>query len=108
MQAIDQNGMVANPAKFQMMFLGNKVGTEFYLNVNGKITPENKQVKLLGVTIDSNFNFNSHIKEIWRKVNQKTTALARLCEYISEKSQIITEYGCGVEFPILPFNMVAL
>ena len=59
----DQNGMVANPAKFRMMFLGKKVDNTFHLNVKGKIVLEDEQVRLLGVTIDNNLNFNSHIKE---------------------------------------------
>ena len=74
----DQNGMVANPAKFRMMFLGKKVDSKFHLNVNGKIVLEDEQVRLLGVTIDNNLNFNSHIKETCGKVNQKTSALSRL------------------------------
>ena len=81
----DQNGMVANPAKFQMMFLGKKTDTKLHLNVNGKIIPEDELVKLLGVTIDSNLTFNAHIKGICGKVNQKASALSRLRDYISEK-----------------------
>ena len=68
-----------------MMFLGKKVDTKLYLNLNGKIIPEDELVKLLGVTIDSNLNFNSCIKEICGKVNQKTSAFSRLRHYISEK-----------------------
>ena len=65
----DKNRMVANPAKFRMTFLGKKVGTKFYLNVNGKIVLEEEQVKFLGVTIDNHLNLISHIKEICGKVN---------------------------------------
>ena len=81
----DQNGMVANPTKFRMMFLGKKIDTTFHLNVNEKIVLEDEQVRLLGVTIDNNLNFNSHIKENCGKVYQKTSALSRLRSYISEK-----------------------
>ena len=42
-------------------------------------------MRLLGVTIDNNLNFNSHIKENCGKVYQKTSALSRLQGYISEK-----------------------
>ena len=65
----DRSGMVANPAKFRMMFLGKKVDTKFHLNVNGKIFLEDEQMKPLGGNIDNNLNFNSHIKEICGKVN---------------------------------------
>ena len=53
--------------------------------MNDKIIPEDEQVKLLGVTSDNNPNFNSQIKEICSKVNQKTSALSRLRGYISYK-----------------------
>ena len=53
--------------------------------MNGKIVLEDEQVKLLGVTIDNSLNFNSHIKEICGKVNQKTSALFSLWCYSSEK-----------------------
>ena len=52
---------------------------------NGKIVLEDEQVRLLGVTIDNNLNFNSHFKENCGKVYQKTSALSRLRGYISEK-----------------------
>ena len=42
-------------------------------------------MKCLGVTIDNNLNFGSHIKEIRVKINQKTSTLSRLQGYISEK-----------------------
>ena len=42
-------------------------------------------MKLLGVAIDNNLNFSSHIKEICGKANQKTNALSRLRGYTSEK-----------------------
>ena len=77
--------MVANPAKFRMMFLGKKVDNKFHLNMNGKIVLEVEQVRLLGATIDNNLNFNSHTKEICSKVNQKTSALSGLRGYICEK-----------------------
>ena len=53
--------------------------------MNGKIVLEDEQVRLLGVTIDNNLNFNSHSKENCGKVDQKTSALSRLRCYISEK-----------------------
>ena len=42
-------------------------------------------MKLLGVAIDNNLNFNSHIKGICYKVDQKTSTLSRLRGYVSEK-----------------------
>ena len=76
--------------------------------MNGKIIiPEDKQAKLLGVTINNNLNFNSHIQEICGKVYQKTLSRLRGLHKRKE-SQIITEYHHGIKFPILPFDMVVL
>ena len=74
----DQNGMLANPCKLSNNVSWTIANIEFYSNVSRKIIPENEQVKLLGIAIDSNLDFNSHIKEICGKVSQKTSALARL------------------------------
>ena len=59
------NSMVANPGKFQIMFLGSKID-------NSKITfaIENKQIKckrelkLLGITIDKKLTFTKHVANI--------------------------------------------
>ena len=61
-----------------MIFLGKKVDTDVFQTVNGKIVSEKEQVTLLGVNIDRNLNFNSHLKEICGKINQKTSAFAKL------------------------------
>ena len=42
-------------------------------------------MKLFSVTVDNYLNFNSHIKKISGKVNQKSSALCRLRSYISEE-----------------------
>jgi len=62
-----------------------QLDTKLHLNLNGKIIPEDEQVKLLGVSIDSNLHFNSDIKRIWYKEDQKTSALSRLRGYVSKK-----------------------
>ena len=53
--------------------------------MNGKIIPEDVQVKLLGATIDNNLKFHSHIEKMRYKVNQKTSSLSRLRGYMNEK-----------------------
>ena len=57
--------------------------------MNGKIILEGEQVKLLGVNINNNLNFNSHIKEISGKVNEKASAFSKLRGYVSETKAII-------------------
>jgi hypothetical protein len=57
--------MRANPDKFQAIAIGKKTN-EYNLtfNLNGNNITYEDNVKLLGVTIDSNLNFSNHISEI--------------------------------------------
>ena len=45
--------MVANPDKFQLMFIGLQESKRYCLDINGNIIVNTDTVKLLGVTIDS-------------------------------------------------------
>jgi hypothetical protein len=76
------NFMVANPAKFQIIFLGIK-DKKLGVNIDGKIVLGSEQVKLLGVILDNNLNFLPHIKEICAKANSKTKALLRIRKYLN-------------------------
>ena len=74
MQWFTNNGMSANPSKFQIMFLGLKGAKKLCLNMNGQLIPSSEHVKLLGVNIDNSLKFETHVKEICKKVNQKLYA----------------------------------
>ena len=87
------NSMVANPGKFQIMFLGSKID-------NSKITfaIENKQikckreVKLLGITIDEKLTFTKHIANICSLANNRLRALTRIRRYLSkEQTKYLSE-----------------
>ena len=85
-----ENGMRANPSKFQMMFLGHKRANKLCLNVNGQFILQNEEVKLLGVKIDRNLTFETHVKEMCTKVNQKVSAFRRVRPYLGiQKSQVL-------------------
>ena len=85
-----ENGMRANPSKFQMMFLGHKHANKLCLNVNGQFILQNEEVKLLGVKIDRKLTFETHVKEICTKVNQKVSTFRRVRPYLGiQKSQVL-------------------
>ena len=46
--------------------------------MNGQLIPSSKHVKLLGINIDNSLKFETHVKEICKKVNQKVYAFGRL------------------------------
>ena len=56
------NSLVVNPDKFQLMFLGVKGKHNLCVDINGTEIKSSKNVKLLGVIIDSKLNFDSHDK----------------------------------------------
>ena len=82
------NSMVVNPAKFQLMFLGQerKPRSKYCIDIDGNIIPEQNEIKLLGVTMDQKLNFDSHVKSFCKTANQKVRALRRIKTFINFKS----------------------
>ena len=78
-----RNSMIANPRKFQLMFLGLKETEHLGLNINGKIIRASENVKLLGVTIDNKLTFGQHVEDLCMKVSTKVKAFSRVSNYIN-------------------------
>ena len=77
LQWLEINNLVANPSKFQFMLLGLSNKHNLSLKVDGNTVKATKEVKLLGVTIDQNLNFDYHIKEMCKKASRNIGALRR-------------------------------
>ena len=86
----DDNGMKANPDKFQAIVLGrNGKGSNIVFDLSENITVKpSDSVKLLGLTIDSNLNFSQHIKELSAKCSRLTNAIARLSWLLSKECKL--------------------
>ena len=82
------NSMKPNPDKFQFIILGN---TGSHTLKIGDITIKSASyVTLLGITIDSKFNFKEHINNIVKKAYYKLYALRRLQKFLTlEKTKIV-------------------
>ena len=85
--------MVANPGKFQIMFLGSKID-----NCNITFAIEDKQIKckgeakLLGITIDEKLTFTKHIANLCSLANNRLRALTRIRRYRSkEQTKYLSE-----------------
>jgi hypothetical protein len=50
-------------------------------------------VKLLGVTIDSNLNFNNHISEICKKASRQLNILKRIGKYLNRLGRLTAYYS---------------
>ena len=116
MQWFTDNGMSANPSKFQILFLGLKSKNKLCLNINDQLTPSSEGVKLLGVNIDNSLKFETHVREMYKKVNQKVHAFRRLRPYLGgqesklQKSKVKVTFKLhgNVEIFILPPDLAIL
>ena len=79
--------MIANPEKFQTIFLGNKNNESFMININDFVVKNSKSVKLLGVVIDDKLwtNFIPHITNMCNKANQAIKGLLRVRKNLTQK-----------------------
>ena len=76
--------MVANPEKFQIIFLG--IGDQVInINIGPFSISSSSEVKLLGVTIDNKLSFFPHILDICGKVLTKIKAFVRIRNYLNQK-----------------------
>ena len=80
--------MVANPTKFQLMFLGLKGQRGLQLNINENKLAATDHVKLLGIELDNKLKFSSHVKTLCSKVNKNISAFSRLNMYISREQAL--------------------
>ena len=65
-QWLKDNEMVANPSKFQPMFLSKYKSIEKKMSFDGKNIKSSDTVELLGITLDKNINFKRHMQNICR------------------------------------------
>ena len=81
-----ENGMKANPDKYQAMVLGN-YKQELSIECGDQHIPISDKTKLLGVTLDNKLKFDTHISDICRKVSGQINALNRLKNILPLKTK---------------------
>ena len=59
-----------------------------YIYLENAFLESEELVKILGVQIDQNLNFNEHITSLLKKGNQKLHALMRISKYITDKEKL--------------------
>ena len=87
------NKMMVNPGKFRAIIIDKKkkCHTNETLKIGDKIIKASSSVKLLGVQIDDQLNFNLHISNICRSAANQLNALIRLKCFLAfeEKKTLI-------------------
>ena len=76
-QWFQQNGMIANPDKYQAQVLGN-TAHDFDIKCEEKPLPVSSEIQLPGVVLDNKVKFDFHIASICRKVGRQVNALNSL------------------------------
>ena len=75
------NGMKLNAKKCQLLVSGHKFENMVCKIENSQLI-ETHTVTLLGIDIDSELTFNTHMKKLCKKASQKLNALSRLCAFL--------------------------
>ena len=102
-QWLKDNEMVANPSKFQLMFLLKYKNIEKNMSFDGKTIKSSDTVELIGITLDKNINFKRHIQNICCKANNKTKVLLRIRKFLNlEQAQLLAETYISSNFRYCP------
>ena len=97
---LGNNHMKANPGKCQLL-LGTK--SPEVVSIDGIQIKSSTTETLLGITIDSELNYDNHIAAICNKVSRKINALGRIANYVSlEKRRIVMKTFIESQFNYCP------
>ena len=98
----ENNYMKLNHDKCHFLISGN-VNEHLWAKVGDELIWESAEEKLLGVTIDKNLKFNSHLANLCKKVGQKVTALARIVKLLPfHKRKLILKTFIESQFSYCP------
>lgn len=96
------NFMKLNQDKCHFLISGN-IKEHLWSKVGNELIWESVEENLLGVTIDKDLNFNSHLAKLCKKVGQKVTALARIVMILPfNKRRIILKTFIESQFSYCP------
>ena len=89
---LNNNEMVANPKKIQLMFWARNKSIEKEMSFVGKTIKSSRTVELLGITLYKNFDFKSDTENICGKANNKIKTLFRIRSFLTlEQAKVLAE-----------------
>ena len=93
---LEQNEMIANPNKFHALFIEKDQTDTCGINLNfqGHSIKSEETVKLLGITLDYEFNFDTHTSNLCKKAAAQLNVLKRLKSFIgfTEKETLVQSF----------------
>ena len=97
----ENNYMKLNQSKCHFLAAGSP--EHLWIRVGNEKIWESQAEKLLGITVDKNLNFESHLKILCKKVNQKVSALARIAGILPfQKRHILLKTFIESQFSYCP------
>ena len=85
---LSNNDMIANPTKFQAIFPNKqKVHEDISLQVKEKTIFSQREVDILGITVDENLNFEKYISKICQSASGQLHAIYRLNRYLKPQTR---------------------
>ena len=84
----DNNYMDANPVKFQCISLDRFGRPPISISVEGNTIPSSDSIKVLGVTLDSNLHYDTHISNLCSKASVQINAMKRIGKYLNTDCRI--------------------
>ena len=66
------------------MFMGLNQDSKICMVIDEKIILSTSQVKLLGITIDGKFKFDTHVESLCVKANRSVSAFSRVPRYLQQ------------------------
>ena len=86
---LKQNSMLANPKKFQVLFLSRneRLMPSTELNINENTIKSSKWVKLLRVKLDNRLNFELNVSDLFKSAARQPNVLLRLKPFLTFESK---------------------
>ena len=83
-----ENNLKPNPDKCQFILFSNDV-LHTTVTIDNTVLHSLESVKLLGVHIDRELNFNCHVSELCRRAGRQLSALGRLTNVLNERDKMV-------------------
>ena len=82
--------MDANPEKFQCTLLGKDNKENFSIDIQSNTINPHNFIKVLGVTLDNQLNFNIHVTNICRIASRQINAFKRIAKHLTVSNRELT------------------
>ena len=101
---INRLSLNISKTKFVVFHAPNKPKFPITILINNKAIDEDKYIKYLGVTLDSQLSFKFHIDELTKKISRGIGLLYKLRPFVTTK--ILTNVYYAIIYPFLLYGIV--